>query len=99
MHAAKHVLRYIKGTLDYGICYSASPPKSPSNAHPLGFSDSSHAADPDDRKSQSDYIYSCLTAQLFGLPPSNPLSHFPQWKPNISSSQMQLKKLSSSTSS
>src|SRR5216110_3496442 len=57
MHTAKHVLRYIKGTLDYGICYSASPPKSPSNAHPLGFSDSSHAADPDDRKSHSGYIY------------------------------------------
>src|SRR5205814_2293745 len=57
MHAAKHVLRYIKGTLDYGICYSASLPKSPSNAHLLGFSDSSHAADPDDRKSHSGYIY------------------------------------------
>src|SRR5437762_1011840 len=29
----------------------------PSNVHPLGFSDSSHAADPDDRKSHSGYIY------------------------------------------
>jgi hypothetical protein len=52
MQAAKHVLRYIKGTLDYGICYSPS-----SESLPFGFSDSSHAADPDDRKSHSGYIF------------------------------------------
>src|SRR5205814_3436790 len=42
---------------------------------------------------------SCLMAQLFGPPPSNLLLCFPQLKPNVSSSQMQLKKPSSSASS
>ena len=52
MQAAKHVLRYIKGTLDYGIYYAPS-----SEPHPFGFCDSSHAADPDDRKSHAGLIF------------------------------------------
>jgi len=60
MQAAKHVLRYIQGTLDYGICFSTSsesPPDSFPISIPFGFSDASHAADPDDRKSHSGHAY------------------------------------------
>ena len=65
--AAKHVLRYIKGTIDYGLYYSHSLDANPQpigfsdvDAHdpqPISFSDASHAADPDDRKSHSGYIF------------------------------------------
>ena len=51
MQAAKHVLRYIKGTLDYGLYFG------PSEIHLSGFCDSSHAADPDDRKSHAGHIF------------------------------------------
>jgi hypothetical protein len=60
MQAAKHALRYIQGTLDHGICFSASselPPDSFPISLPFGFSDASHAADPDDRKSHSGHVY------------------------------------------
>jgi hypothetical protein len=54
MAEAKHVLRYIKGTLDLGPYYSAPPDGSESL--PICFTDASHAADPDDRKSHSGHL-------------------------------------------
>ena len=51
--AAKRILRYIRGTIQFGIQYS-------SRGTPLlvGFSDSDWAGDPDDRKSTAGYVFS-----------------------------------------
>jgi hypothetical protein len=65
MQAAKHVLCYIKGTLDYSICYSAtSESQSHSPSLPLYFSDPSRAADFEDRKSHSGLFLPCRRADL-----------------------------------
>jgi hypothetical protein len=53
--AAKHLLRYIQGTKDLVITFYRSP-SFPASV-PTGFSDASFAADPDDRKSTSGYIF------------------------------------------
>ena len=54
MQAAKHALRYLKGNLD--LCPYFAPSETESDL-PLGYSDASHAADPDDRKSHSGYLF------------------------------------------
>ena len=46
MKPAKRILRYLKGTLDYGIFYSAS-----NKFKLMGYCDSDYAGDIDDRKS------------------------------------------------
>eukprot|EP00253_Pinus_taeda_P006707 PITA_06707 len=50
--AAKRILRYVRGTVQFGIHYSAK-------AAPLlvGFTDSDWAGDPDDRKSTAGYVF------------------------------------------
>ncbi|XP_042033570.1 secreted RxLR effector protein 161-like [Salvia splendens] len=49
---AKRILRYLKGTIDYGLLYSAT------NDYMLvGYSDSDWAGDTDDRKSTSGYVF------------------------------------------
>eukprot|EP00253_Pinus_taeda_P028262 PITA_28262 len=50
--AAKRILRYVRGTIQFGIHYSAK-------ATPLlvGFTDSDWAGDPDDRKSTAGYFF------------------------------------------
>ena len=50
--AAKRILRYIRGTVQFGIHYSIG-------ATPLlvGFTDSDWAGDPDDRKSTAGYVF------------------------------------------
>eukprot|EP00253_Pinus_taeda_P023820 PITA_23820 len=50
--AAKRILRYVRGTVQFGIHYSAK-------ATPLlvGFTDSDWAGDPDDRKSTAGYVF------------------------------------------
>ena len=50
--ALKRVLRYLKGTLDYGILYQ----KQESNKC-VGFSDADWARDVNDRKSTSGYLF------------------------------------------
>jgi hypothetical protein len=56
--AAKHLLRYIQGTKDYGLLFTAdSASSSLSCSEPHGFSDASFASDPDDRKSISGYLF------------------------------------------
>ena len=69
MSAAKHLLRYIQGTIDLSITYSPSGVNSlyglyiehpEFNLTPLivhGFADASGASDPDDRCSTSGYIF------------------------------------------
>ena len=53
MRAAKHVLRYLQGTLDLGILYTADS----TDLWPVGFSDASFATDLDDSKSHSGYVF------------------------------------------
>eukprot|EP00253_Pinus_taeda_P035880 PITA_35880 len=50
--AAKRILRYVRGTIQFGIHYSAK-------ATPLlvGFTDSDWAGDPDDRESTAGYVF------------------------------------------
>ncbi|KAG6411307.1 hypothetical protein SASPL_129387 [Salvia splendens] len=50
--AAKRILRYIKGTIDYGLLYSAT-----NDYRLVGYSDSDWAGDTDDRKSTSGYVF------------------------------------------
>lgn len=52
MLIAKRVLRYLKGTFDYGVFYGRS-----SNTNLLGYTDSDYARDMEDRKSTSGYVF------------------------------------------
>lgn len=55
--ALKHLLRYIKGTLDYGLVYTkpTSPILSPSDLFET-FSDADHGGNPDNGKSTGGYV-------------------------------------------
>ena len=48
-NGVKRVLRYVKGTEDYGLFYK----KGESNAHLIGYSNGDFAGDSSDRKSTS----------------------------------------------
>ena len=50
--ALKHVLRYLKGTMNYGISY-----KREESNNCVGFSDTDWAGDINDRKSTSGYLF------------------------------------------
>lgn len=52
MKTAKRILRYIKGTLDYGLVYSSS-----NEFKLVGYSDSDWGGDSDDRKSTTGYVF------------------------------------------
>ena len=52
MAAAKKILRYVKGTTDYGLVY-----KSDNECELIGYCDSAYAGDLDDRKSTSGLIF------------------------------------------
>lgn len=52
MMAGKRVLRYLKGTMEYGVFYGRS-----STMELLGYTDSDYARDTDDRKSTSGYVF------------------------------------------
>jgi hypothetical protein len=56
---AKHVLRYIRGTINYGLRYTAS-----SNIQLHGFTDSDWARSADDRKSTSGMCFSLGSAMI-----------------------------------
>ena len=49
--AAKHVLRYLSGTTDYGIVFT------PSNSQLTAFCDANHAGDIDTRRSTTGYVF------------------------------------------
>jgi hypothetical protein len=51
--AAKHALRNLAGTKDIGIIYGAKPP----NADLIGYTDSNFAADADNRRSTSGFLF------------------------------------------
>jgi hypothetical protein len=53
MAAMKHLLRYVAGTIDYGLAYT----RSDADLALVGYSDSDMAGDIDDRKSTSGMIY------------------------------------------
>jgi hypothetical protein len=57
--AAKHVLRYIRGTINYGLRYTAS-----SNIQLHGFTDSDWAGSAEDRKSTSGMCFSLGSAMI-----------------------------------
>ncbi|XP_027192639.1 secreted RxLR effector protein 161-like [Cicer arietinum] len=52
MKVTKRILRYLKGTLDYGLFYFSS-----NNFKLFGFCDNDFAGDIDDRKSTSRFIF------------------------------------------
>ncbi|CAA7019223.1 unnamed protein product [Microthlaspi erraticum] len=52
MMIAKRVLRYLKGTMGFGVFYGKSP-----KLNLLGYTDSDYARDMDDRKSTSGYVF------------------------------------------
>jgi len=56
--AAKRVLRYLKGTINYGITYSSK------SLQLEGFSDADWAADSNDRKSVSGYIFNLASRPI-----------------------------------
>ena len=49
---SKHILRYLRGTTGYGIKYERM-----GQNRIIGYSDSSHNVDPDDRKSTTGHIF------------------------------------------
>ena len=52
LQAAKRILRYLKGTSDYGIMYKRS-----SSTDLIAYTDSDYAGDSDDRRSTSGYVF------------------------------------------
>ncbi|KAK8540598.1 hypothetical protein V6N13_027117 [Hibiscus sabdariffa] len=52
MKAAKRILRYLKGTIDFGLSYSSSH-----DFQLMGFCDSDFAGDIDDRKSTTGFVF------------------------------------------
>ena len=51
-NAVKRVLRYVKGTKDFGICFDGTK-----DIMPVGYSDSDWAGDVNDRKSTGGYVF------------------------------------------
>ncbi|PNX57093.1 putative copia-type protein, partial [Trifolium pratense] len=52
MMAAKRILRYIRGTLEFGILY-----RKENQTELIAYSDSDYGGDVDDRKSTSGYVF------------------------------------------
>ena len=60
--AAKHVMRYLKGTLEFGLCYSSD-----SDFRLFGFTHSDWARSTADRKSTSECCFSLGSAMISWL--------------------------------
>jgi hypothetical protein len=69
--AAKRILRYIRGTLKYGVAFTPGP------LHLFAYTDADWAGDPDDRRSTSGYIV------YLG---SNPITWSAKKQPTVSKS-------------
>src|SRR6266487_4370937 len=54
LSAAKRILRYIKGTMDYGIVFNKPDKK---DIELIGYTDSNWCGDKDDRKSTAGYVF------------------------------------------
>ena len=62
-HAAKHILRYLKGTRDLGLTFSS--PKGDAQGELLrGYVDASWGEDPSTRKSQSGFVFTLGNAAI-----------------------------------
>ena len=61
--ALKHVLRYLKGTLDFELCYR----KCDDSLTLIGYSDADWASSTDDRRSISGYCFSLNRTVLLFL--------------------------------
>jgi len=53
LQAVKRIIRYVSGTLDFGLHYS----RCPGAAHFIGYSDSDHPGDIDTSKSTSEMLF------------------------------------------
>ncbi|XP_027355486.1 uncharacterized protein LOC113865251 [Abrus precatorius] len=62
MMTAKRIMRYIKGTINYGVLLSNDSTKT--NAKLFGYTDSDRRRDNDDRKSTFGYIFLCGEAPI-----------------------------------
>ncbi|XP_048618548.1 uncharacterized mitochondrial protein AtMg00810-like [Brassica napus] len=69
--AAKRILRYIKGTINFGLYYSIFD-----DYKLVGYSDSDWGGDVDDRKSTSGFVFSLEKPLSHGCQRSNQLSLF-----------------------
>ncbi|GAA0166120.1 transmembrane signal receptor [Lithospermum erythrorhizon] len=67
--AAKRILRYIKGTIDYGIFYKTRVP-----VQLVGYTDSDFGGSIDDSRSTSGYAFSLGSGIYLGVQRSNPCS-------------------------
>ncbi|XP_045831131.1 uncharacterized mitochondrial protein AtMg00810-like [Trifolium pratense] len=59
--AVKRIMRYLKGTMIYGILYKSTDGE---NVTLVGWTDSDYAGDYDDRKSTSGYVFSIGTSAI-----------------------------------
>jgi len=62
--AAKRVLRYLKQTGKLGLTYSSTASRSYTLPKLIGYSDSDHAGDRDDRRSTSGYVFTLQGAAI-----------------------------------
>lgn len=62
MVAAKRVLRYLRGTADYGLLFPRGSGSEKLNL--IGFSDSDWSGDQDERKSTTGYVFKLLNAPI-----------------------------------
>ncbi|XP_068319696.1 secreted RxLR effector protein 161-like [Pyrus communis] len=60
LKAAKRVLRYLKGTVNFGLVY-----KKGGEEELFGYTDSDYAGDQDDRKSTSGYVFMLSSGAVF----------------------------------
>ena len=63
-HAAKHILRYLKGTRDLGLTFRASANGDVRAGHLRGYVDASWGEDPSTRKSQSGFVFTLGNAAI-----------------------------------
>lgn len=68
MQVAKRILRYLKGTINYGIFY-----KKGGEEKLLGFTDSDYAGDEDDSKSTSGYIFKMNSGAVSWMSKKQPI--------------------------
>lgn len=69
LQAAKRILRYLKGTVNYGILYK----KGGRNEELLAFTDSDYAGDVEDRKSTSGYMFLLSSGAVSWLSKKQPI--------------------------
>jgi len=68
LQAAKRILRYLKGTFDYGIMY-----KKRSSNDLIAYTDSDYAGDLNDRKSTSGYVFLLSSGAVSWLSKKQPI--------------------------